>query len=99
MHQAFFSAEEKAVGIHSPHRKIGPCIDITAMTLRFQTDRSVQTVMTQIRLLPQYDQGLGCLPFNLHLLDQFLNVKTTLFKFKDNNNFSVCPRFSDLLSP
>ena len=37
----------------------------------FRTDRSVQTVQTQIRLLleEQSDQGLHCLQFPLHLLD------------------------------
>ena len=41
---------------------------------------------TQIRLLlyadlKQSDQSLYCLPFRLHLLDELLYVKTTLFKF------------------
>ena len=44
------------------------------MTLSFQTDRSGQTVQTQIRLLleEQSDQGLHCLLFHLHL---FLNFR------------------------
>ena len=42
------------------------------MTLSFRTDRSGQTVYTQIRLLldEQSDQGLHCLLFHLHLLEQ-----------------------------
>ena len=41
--------------------------------LRFWTDRSGQTVQTQIRLLEeQSDQGLHCLQFPLHLLDALL---------------------------
>ena len=41
----------------------------TIMINYFQTDRSKQTVQTQIRLLleEQSDQGLRCLLFNLHL--------------------------------
>ena len=43
----------------------------TVMTLSFRTDRSGQTVQTQIRLLleEQSDQGLHCLLFHLHLFD------------------------------
>ena len=45
---------------------------VTIMTLSFQTDRSGQTVQTQIRLLleEQSDQGLHCLLFHLHLFDK-----------------------------
>ena len=45
---------------------------ITVMFLSFQTDRSGQTVQTQIRLLleEQSDLGLHCLPFLLHLFGQ-----------------------------
>ena len=41
----------------------------TIMILSFRTDRSGQTVQTQIRLLieEQSDQGLRCLLFHLHL--------------------------------
>ena len=41
------------------------------MFLHFRTDRSGQTVQTQIRLLleEQSDQGLHCLQFSLHLWD------------------------------
>ena len=44
----------------------------TVMTLRFWTDRSGQTVQTQIRLLleEQSDQGLHCLLFHLHHFDK-----------------------------
>ena len=45
---------------------------ITVMTLNFRTDRSGQTVKTQIRLLlkEQSDQGLHCLLFHLHHSDK-----------------------------
>ena len=44
----------------------------TVMTLSFRTDRSGQTVQTQIRLLleEQSDQGLHCLLFPLHRIDK-----------------------------
>ena len=44
----------------------------TVMTLSFPTDRSRQTVQTQIRLLleEQSDQGLHCLLFHLHNFDK-----------------------------
>ena len=47
---------------------------ITVIFLSFRTDRSGQTVQTQIRLLleEQSDQGLHCLQFPLHLLDALL---------------------------
>ena len=53
------------------------------MILRFQTDRSGQTVQTQIRQLleDQSDQGLHCLQFRLCLLDALLYSKAILFKF------------------
>ena len=42
------------------------------MSLSFRTDRSGQTVQTQIRLLleEQSDQGLHCLLFHLHHFDK-----------------------------
>ena len=45
---------------------------ITVMTLSFRTDRSGQTVQTQIRLLleEQSDQGLHCLLYHLYLFDE-----------------------------
>ena len=55
----------------------------TIMILSFLTDRSGQTVHTQIRLLlkEQSDQGLHCLSFYLQILDKFLYGKTTLFEY------------------
>ena len=44
----------------------------TVMILSLRTDRSGQTVLTQIRLEEQSDQGLHCLQFPLHLLDSLL---------------------------
>ena len=54
------------------------------MTLSFQTDRSGQTVQTQIRLLleEQSDQGLHCLSFHLHLLAKFFHGKASLLNFR-----------------
>ena len=49
---------------------------LTVMILSFRTDRSGQTVQTQIR-----DQGLHCLQFRLHRLGALLFGKATLFKF------------------
>ena len=40
----------------------------TLMFLHFRTDMSGQTVQTQIRE-EQFDQGLHCLQFSLHLWD------------------------------
>ena len=53
---------------------------ITVMTLSFRTDRSWQTVQTQIRLLleEQSDQGLHYLLFNLHRFDE-IHFKFGLF--------------------
>ena len=58
------------------------CIS-TVMFLSFRTDRSGQTVQTQLRLLleKQSDLGLHCLPFWLHLLGALLFGKAILFKF------------------
>ena len=46
----------------------------TVMILSFRTDKSEQTVQTQIRLLQeeQSDQGLHCLLFCLRHLDSLL---------------------------
>ena len=51
----------------------------TVMIQSFWTDRSGQTVQTQIRLLleEQSNQGLHCLPFRLHRLDSLLYVRAT----------------------
>ena len=56
------------------------------MTLSFRTDRSGQTVQTQIRLLleEQSDQGLHYLQFCLNPLNALLYGKTSFFKFKDD---------------
>ena len=56
------------------HRYVN--VMLTVMTLSFRTDRSGQTVQTQIRLLleeqsdQQSDQGLHCLLFHLHHFDK-----------------------------
>ena len=48
-----------------------------------RTDRSGQTVKTQIRLLleEQSDQGLHCLVFHLHFFDKISNGLVSLFEF------------------
>ena len=53
------------------------------MTLNFRTDRSGQTMQTNIRLLleEQSDQGLHCLLFNLHVFDKIPSSLTSLFEF------------------
>ena len=53
------------------------------MILSFRTDRSGQTVQTQIRLLleEQSDQGIHCLLSHLHLLDKILHGLASLFGF------------------
>ena len=50
------------------------------MILSFRIDTSVQTVQTQIRLLPeeQSDKGLHCLHFPLHFLEALLLRKSHL---------------------
>ena len=52
------------------------------MTLSILTDRSGQTVQTQIRLLleEQSDQGLHCLLFHLHLFDEISKILALLFE-------------------
>ena len=58
----------------------------TVIFLSFRTDRSVQTVQTQIRLLlEQSDQGLHCLPFCLHRLHSLLHGRVT---------FIICTHYS-----
>ena len=54
----------------------------TLIILNIGTDRSEQTVQTQIRLLlmEQSDQGLLCLLFCLHLLNTILHCKIQLFQ-------------------
>ena len=53
------------------------------MIQSFRTDRSGQTVQTQIRLLleEQSDQGLHCLLFHLHLFDEIPKGLASLFEF------------------
>ena len=55
----------------------------TVMILRFRTDRSGETVQTQIRLILEEhpDQGLHCLQCRLHPLGAVLYDKATLLKF------------------
>ena len=54
----------------------------TVMSQSFRTDKSWQTVQTQIRLLleEQSDQGLHCLQGSLHLLGALLFGKAIFFK-------------------
>ena len=54
----------------------------TVIILNIGTDRSEQTVQTQIRLLlmEQSDQGLLCLLFCLNLLNTILHCKIQLFQ-------------------
>ena len=54
----------------------------TIIILNIGTDRSEQTVQTQIRLLlmEQSDPGLLCLLFCLHLLNTKLHCKIQLFQ-------------------
>ena len=54
----------------------------TVIILNIGTDRSEQTVQTQIRLLlkEQSDQCLLCLLFCLHLLNTILHCKIQLFQ-------------------
>ena len=61
------------------HCLLNQAIKTTVMILSFRTDRSGQTVQTQIRLLleEQSDQGLHCLPFRLHCLDSLLYGRAT----------------------
>ena len=62
------------------------CLKKTVMTLSFRTDRSGQTVQTQIRLLleDQSDQGLHCLLLHLHVFDKIPSGLASLFEFKVN---------------
>ena len=56
---------------HVRLRRFSDC-KFTVMILSFRTNRSGQTVQTQIRLLleEQSDQGLHCLLFHLHLFEK-----------------------------
>ena len=55
----------------------------TIMILSFWTNRSGQTVQTQIRLLleEQSDQGLHCLLFHLYFIDKIPLGLASLFEF------------------
>ena len=48
----------------------------------FRTDRSGQTVQTQIRLEEKSDQGLYCLQYRLHPLMQYSTVKPSCSNFR-----------------
>ena len=58
----------------------------TVMTPSYRTDRSGQTVQTQIRLRllleEQSDQGLHCLLFHLHHLSKFPKVWPHCLNFR-----------------
>ena len=73
---------------------------VTVMILSFRTDRSEQTVQTQIRLLleEQSDQGLHCLPFHLHLLVTLFYGISFLFEFRGiTSNFSGVQKFRNFM--
>ena len=55
----------------------------TIMILNFRTDRSVQPVKNQIRLLleEQSDLDLHCLLFRLHVFDKTPSGLVSLFEF------------------
>ena len=56
------------------------------LILNFPTDRSGQTVQTQIKLLleEQSDQALHCLLFHLHVFDKIPSGLASMFEFKVN---------------
>ena len=95
---AFISLSYDLVAI--TYGKVGECTfaarPYTVIILNIGTDRSEQTVQTQIRLLlmEQSDQGLLCLLFCLHLLNTILHCKIQLFQLYDNyGNYFRCPNF------
>ena len=58
---------------------------------KFWTDRSGQTVQTQIRLLLEEQSAVWCLLFNLDLLIPY--GLASLFEFKvDYSKVSLCPK-------
>ena len=69
----------------------------TVMTLSFRTDKSGQTVQTQIRLIQeeQSDQDLHCLLFHLHHYDKIpLKVWLLSLNFrKITSKISAVPKF------
>ena len=66
------------------------------MILSFRTDRSGQTVQTQIRLLleEQSDQGFHCLLFHRHLFAKYPKVCPLCWNFRliDEKFFGI-PKF------
>ena len=83
-------------GIRKIVKKFSSKTHITVIILNIGTDRSEQTVQTQIRLLlmEQSDQGLLCLLLCLHLLNTILHCKIHLFQLWDNyGNYFRCPNF------
>ena len=58
------------------------------MILSFRTDRSEQTVHTQIRLLleEQSDQSIHCLLFHFHLFDKYPKVWPLFEFFKEEQS-------------
>ena len=62
----------------------------TVMILNFQTDRSGQTLQTQIRL--QSDQGLHYLLLHLHVFDKIPSGLVSLFEFDVNYSKVSCVR-------
>ena len=70
-----------AIGTSTVSNKILIMIYGTVIILNIGTDRSEQTVQTQIRLLlkEQSDQCLLCLLFCLHLLNPISHFKIQLF--------------------
>ena len=64
------------------------------MILNFRTDRSGQTLQTQVRLLleEQSDQGLHCLLFQLHVFDKIPSDLASLFEFEVNYGNISCVR-------
>ena len=76
------SKSSTALPPSKPKQKVKANVSITVMILNFRTDRSEQSVRTQVRLLEeQSDQGLHYLPFHPHLLDILLYDNATVFKF------------------
>ena len=66
---------------------------ITVMILNFRTDRSGQTVQSQIRQTEeQSDQGLHCLLFHLHVFDKIPSGLASLFEFQVNYSKVSCIR-------
>ena len=68
--------------VYNPRIHFNYALLRTVIILNIGTDRSEQTVQTQIRLLlmEQSDQSLLCLLFCLHLLSTILHCKTQLFQ-------------------